>query len=281
MLKNAYTVLGDDANPKIQFYHEIVGARRNCGTVNGFRKMHTQDYYELSFFISGKRKIKIGERIYDFKAGEIFLVTPAEPHGGALSHEALDRYRLHIWPGAFDAFPDKDGLMALFKRIKNVGNRIVLNENSQQLVYNYLYNIDNSIKLGAPETKNVSALADIIKLLVLLREISEGRNEKATVKNRLLLNILSLIETSYDSITVSEIETHFNISHATLWRLFQKELSTSPSAYILNIRLKKAKAMLSENFSVQEVSDQCGFGDCSYFIKQFKRAYGVTPLKIK
>jgi AraC-like DNA-binding protein len=237
ILKNIYTVLGDEKNPKIQFYHEIVSPKKKGDSTDGFNKMHTQEYYELSFFIFGKRRIKIGEKIYDFKAGEIFLVSPAEPHAGALSHDALDRYRLHIWPRAFDAFPDKDGIMSLFKRIKYIGNRIVLTEESQKLVYNYLYNIDNSIKLGAPETKNISALADIIKLLVLLCELSEGRNIRSTVKNQLLLNILSFIETSYDSVTVSEIESHFSISRATLWRLFQKELSTSPSAYILNIRL--------------------------------------------
>ncbi len=280
-LKHAYTVLGEESAPKIQFYHEIVSPRAETVGGDGFGKMHTQAYYELSFFISGKRRIKVGEKIYDFKAGEIFLVSPTEAHGGALSHEALDRYRLHIWPGAFDLFPDKNGLMALFDRIKYVGNRIALSEDSQKIVYHYLSNIDNSIKLGAPETKNISALADIIKLLVLLCELSQGKERGIAPKNRLLLNILSFIETSYDSVTVSEIETHFSLSHATLWRLFQKELDLSPTAYILDIRLKKAKIMLSENFSVQTVSDQCGFGDCSYFIRQFKKAYGITPYKYK
>ena len=81
--------------------------------------------------------------------------------------------------------------------------------------------------------------------------------------------------------SVGEIEQHFSISHATLWRLFQKELSASPSEYILDIKLKKAKIMLLQGFGVQLVSDQCGFCDCSYFIKKFKLKYGKTPYKYK
>ena len=279
--RECYTVFGTEKDPKIQFYHEVVSPKNLYGEGDDFAKLHTQDYYELSFFISGKRRIKVGKRIYDFKGGDVFFVSPKEPHGGDLAHGALDRYRLHIWPGAFDAFPDTEGIMDLFNKERYKSHQITLGEEAQKNVYHYLSEIDNSIKLGRAETRNISALADIIKLLAFLLDLISEKQTMSAPKNKLLLSILSFIESAYDSVSVEEIEMHFSISHATLWRLFQKELSTSPSAYILDIRLKKAKIMLSQGFGVQTVSDQCGFCDCSYFIKKFKGKYGVTPYKSK
>lgn len=279
--RDCYTVFGTENAPKIQFYHEIVNPKNAQGEGAAFARLHVQDYYEISFFISGRRKIKVGERVYDFKGGDVFFVSPSEAHGGDLAHGALDRYRLHIYPGAFDGFPDKEGIMALFDREKCQSHRITLSESAQSVVYHYLSNIDNSIKLGAPSTKNISALADIIKLLALLCDLIFEKQRIDAPKNKLLLNILSFIESSYDTVSVGEIEQHFSISHATLWRLFQRELSASPSEYVLDIKLKKAKNMLLQGFGVQLVSDECGFCDCSYFIKKFKQKYGKTPYKYK
>ena len=281
MAFHAYAVLGSPEDPRILFYHEIVNPKSGGRDQADFKELHTQEYYEFNFFIAGKRSIKVGTEIYDFKAGDVLLASPEEAHGGSLTHGVLDRYRLHIFPKALESFPEGHGLQGIFERKKNTSNRLTLNEEQQKTVYHYLSDIDNSIKLGHPSTKNIIAYADILKLLAYLCNLIEHRETVALPKNKMLLDILSFIESSYDSVTVGEIEAQFNLGHATLWRLFSRELATSPSAYILDIRLKKAKMMLSQGFDVQTVSDECGFCDCSYFIKKFKKKYGSTPYRLK
>lgn len=276
-----YTVLGTDDAPKIQFYHEIVNPKNTEKSGEAFARLHTQEYYEISFFISGKRRIKVGDRVYDFKGGDIFFVSPYEAHGGHLVHGVLDRYRLHIWPSALHSFPISDGIKAMFSGETPAGNRITLNEKQQAAVYHFLSEIDSSIKLGDPATKNVSALSDIMKLLVFLYGIIYNKEEIASLKNKLLLDVLAFIESSYDSVGVSDVEKQFGLSHATLWRMFREEMAISPSAYILDVRLKKAKMMILQGLDIQTVSDECGFCDCSYFIKKFKQKYGQTPYKSK
>ena len=281
MAFHPYAVLGSPEEPRILFYHEIVNPKNQGSSSADFAEPHTQQYYEFSFFIAGKRSIRVGDKVYDFKAGDVFLSSPEEEHSGSLTHGVLDRYRLHIFPKALESFPEGSGLDSIFRREKYAGNRITLNEEHQKAVYHCLSDIDNSIKLGHPRTKNITAFADILKLLVYLCDLVEHREAIVPQKNKTLLDILAFIESSYDSVTVSEIEAQFNLSHATLWRLFSRELSTSPSAYILDVRLKKAKTMLSQGFDVQTVSDECGFCDCSYFIKKFKKKYGSTPYRLK
>ena len=52
----------------------------------------------------------------------------------------------------------------------------------------------------------------------------------------------------------------------------------STISYVLQVKLNKAKKMLSEvNISITEVSDACGFYDASYFSRVFKKEFGVSP----
>lgn len=271
-----YTILGTDKKPKLQYYHEFVTAKNESDTAETINKLHTQEYYELSFFISGNRKIKVEDTVYDFSDGDLFMVTPGENHGGSQSYGALDRYRIHIWPDAFDLLPDKQGIFDIFSKENHKSNKISFDKNQLQLVYGYLTNIDNNLNFGSPETRHIRAFAEIIKLLALIRNIVYGEHIYST-KNPLLLNILSYIASSYDTVTTTDIEKQFSISHSTLWRLFSKEMNMSPYAYILDIKLRKAILLLCQGIDVQTVSDLCGFCDCSYFIKKFKEKYGSTP----
>ena len=48
--------------------------------------------------------------------------------------------------------------------------------------------------------------------------------------------------------------------------------------YIISYRLKLAKSLLElTSKSTQDIADECGFTDSSYFAKSFKSVFGVTP----
>ena len=95
--RDCYTVFGTDDAPKIQFYHEVVNPK-NGQDEDAFARPHTQAYYEISFFISGKRRIKVGDRIYDFKGGDVFFVSPNEAHGGDLAQNGALKIDHEFFP---------------------------------------------------------------------------------------------------------------------------------------------------------------------------------------
>lgn len=52
----------------------------------------------------------------------------------------------------------------------------------------------------------------------------------------------------------------------------------NPSAYILNLRISKAKKKLAvEDIPITEIADECGFYDLAYFSRTFKKQTGITP----
>ena len=67
-------------------------------------------------------------------------------------------------------------------------------------------------------------------------------------------------------------------SYEHLARSLKQYYNVTPTQYIADLRLEYAANMLySSNLSVTEICFSCGFENMSWFHKQFKEKYGVTP----
>lgn len=68
------------------------------------------------------------------------------------------------------------------------------------------------------------------------------------------------------------------LSPRQLERRFRGLFHTSPTEFILKVRLDTATRLLIEsNSSITEIAMQCGFYDNSHFTRQFKKKLGVSP----
>ncbi|MBE6693135.1 MAG: helix-turn-helix domain-containing protein [Ruminococcaceae bacterium] len=68
------------------------------------------------------------------------------------------------------------------------------------------------------------------------------------------------------------------ISEVYFRRLFTAHFGISPKKFILNLRIAKAKQLLSEGFgSVSSISEKCGFSSQYHFCRIFKARCGITP----
>ena len=81
-----------------------------------------------------------------------------------------------------------------------------------------------------------------------------------------------------DDISNTEIGAIFGYHPFYISKVLKDRKGTTLRQYIIAYRLKLAKKLLSESAkSVNEVSEECGFNDPSYFTKTFKSAFGMTP----
>lgn len=72
------------------------------------------------------------------------------------------------------------------------------------------------------------------------------------------------------------------ISKSYLIRQFKNYTAFSPYEYLLNIRLKEAKSLLIHtNKPISEIAILVGFDSPSHFVKYFKKAENITPLKYR
>lgn len=80
------------------------------------------------------------------------------------------------------------------------------------------------------------------------------------------------------SLSVSELARLCYISEVYLRRKFSEYYGLSPKQFILDIRLNRAKQLLSENtLKIGEIATQCGFSGQYHFCRIFKEKLGMTP----
>jgi AraC-like DNA-binding protein len=62
-----------------------------------------------------------------------------------------------------------------------------------------------------------------------------------------------------------------------LARAFRAAYGTSPHAYLIQMRLLRARRLLALGMRPAPVAAECGFADQSHLGRRFRRAYGLTP----
>jgi len=84
------------------------------------------------------------------------------------------------------------------------------------------------------------------------------------------------------NLTIEDIVDKSNVSEVYFRKLFKKYFSMSPKQYIIMERVQYAASLINTGYySLQEISDLCGFNDYKYFLMTFKKIIGVTPKNYK
>lgn len=79
-------------------------------------------------------------------------------------------------------------------------------------------------------------------------------------------------------ITLEELASVTHLSISALERRFKKYLNTTPKQFINQIRLENARRLLVETSQpIAQIASDTGFGDHSYFSRQFKKLFGELP----
>ena len=108
-----------------------------------------------------------------------------------------------------------------------------------------------------------------------LSDLPINNDEKDFIKK-----VIELIRTNIDNENLQSlfIEKELGISNSQLYRKTKQLFSLSPGDLIRTIRLKYAAELLRKNkLTVSEVCYQSGFNNRSYFYREFKKLYDLTP----
>ena len=112
----------------------------------------------------------------------------------------------------------------------------------------------------------------------LLLKIMETVDENA-LPTRMVEALDNYIrENAGDDISNTEIGAIFGYHPFYVSKVLKDRKGTTLRQYIIAYRLKLAKKLLSESArSINEIAEECGFNDPSYFTKTFRGAFGMTP----
>lgn len=110
----------------------------------------------------------------------------------------------------------------------------------------------------------------------------QGKTASA-VNEAAIKKILLYIQEHYDEdLRVSQLARLINVSERECYRLFQNYMDTSPMAFLLAYRIRRAQSFLiGTDKSIMEIAMDTGFKTSSYFAKVFKQAVGMTPVEFR
>jgi len=126
------------------------------------------------------------------------------------------------------------------------------------------------------------------ELLVRLKEHLDKKNNITDVIGYTGMNyefkqIVDYINKNYmKKLQLKTIADQLFMNHSYCSQLFKKELNTTFSQYLMEVRMKEIKKLLGDvSFTTQEIAEKVGYDDYYYFNKVFKKYFGQTPYKYR
>lgn len=115
-------------------------------------------------------------------------------------------------------------------------------------------------------------------LMALFHNTASIAPESVTSVSSFMQIIKYLNENFSKDISLQSISETFHMNTSYLSYLIKKETGLTYSQYLTNLRINKAKNLLSHSqLTLTEICDTVGFHDYFYFIKKFKKITGITP----
>ena len=248
--------------------------------------VHWHDEFEIIYVRSGFLTVSISGESYIGKTGEAFVVSPGNLHLMGSQSGTVDYYTF-LFPLKYISFRTDDMLDEKLLEPLNSGHLMICprvkdtaKELCEQLIEIYEAKKDESESKITTQVRTKIILLQFIlemwKKGFVIENDTSGRN---TVEKEMV----SYIQQNFTGkISLREFGEQFHLSEKYISRYFKEHFHITLSQYVTYLRLEHAKQLLQDtDIPVTDVAMQSGYQNVSYFIRSFKKTYGVSPLKYR
>jgi len=227
-----------------------------------------QDYYTMALIIAGRAQYRFGKESITVQAGDILFVGKNTAYTArVVSKEPWEHIVI-----AFRA--DSSGNFADLP-VERV-NRIQHNSRYREL-FSQVFDVWSQCAFGY----KIQTKALITQILFTLFSENVSRHFGASDALRSLKEAVDYMEQNYtQKITVEELARLGGYSASHFARQFTRVYGVSPIQYLNSVRILHAKNLLrTEQYTMTEVAQKCGFSNVYYFSRCFKQLTGTPPTK--
>jgi len=207
-------------------------------------------------------------------AGQVNLVNPDEAHTGHAATEQGWTYRMFYIDAALlqDAASELAGRQARMPFF-TMG---VLRDTT---LAGAVHSLHAQLEAGhAPLLEIQSRFLEVLTLLVARHADAPPAQRPVGREPAAVSRAREYIDACYDeNISVEQLASIANLSPYHFIRVFHRQLGMPPHAYLMQTRVRKAKALLEKGWRIVDAACDTGFVDQSHLTRHFKRTLGYTP----
>ena len=254
--------------------------------------LHTHDYFELNYVLSGKCVQRFEDASAALSAGDLCLLSPDAGHCIEAYDDETIVLNLAIrgssFLSCFPTLPRRDSAISSFF-MGNLYSR-------KKLRYLLAHSAgDGEIRHQAlqmyGEELNRDAWSDDIlasrmSLLFNLLLRNHGDDMEAPplqqTQNPVTCDILGFIHDHYEDVTLQQVADAFHFSRQYCSRLISELTGSSFSELLTGFRVRHGEELLANtHLSIEEIGARVGYADPETFIRAFRRVRGVTPGQLR
>ncbi|MDO4267174.1 MAG: AraC family transcriptional regulator [Eubacteriales bacterium] len=235
-------------------------------------RLNTYDHYILHYILTGQGTYYAPSGVYPVKAGELFLIKPAE----SIHYQADYSFPwTYYWVG-FNGASVRSILNLCGFSDTTLVRSCSLEEQLKETMHGLAYPGFSDI------SREYELLAGLCRLFSLLihTHIHEPLSKSVQYLNAAVEFIQ--LRCSYSDLRVSDVAEYVGIDRTYLYRIFYESFQMSVQDFILDLRLKKARNFLKySDAPISLIAFNCGFENQSYFSTVFKKKFHVSPLQYR
>ncbi|MBI4977620.1 MAG: AraC family transcriptional regulator [Spirochaetes bacterium] len=243
---------------------------------------HFHAFLEITLVLDGSGDGIIGDTPYLITPGTLLFLNHLEKHEEHIRSRTMEKLVLACLPQTIDDSMSLASSQSLFKAFaltapfftgsKNTAPLRITGGALERVVCSWAQLIHS---YNCSDTSFIRAHLRSL-LAVIAEECGLTQMPAAATSCGAALDHLQAHYTSAEALRIVHQTTGLSRSH--FYRAFKKETGTNPAAYLTEIRIAKAKQLLTEStLPVRHIASDVGFTDSAYFHRIFKRLVGRTP----
>lgn len=244
--------------------------------------LHTHDYIEMEFIVSGTGKYMVDNVYFTLRRGDIYLID--EEHTHCILCDNASKYFTLYFKKEFlkSIFPFEDQNLDAYTAFFEDMYDPLISFDDEHIIKteNILQNLLTEYSSKKKEYKGyISALLCELFLEMWRAKKAKSNNQSNKNSKVIMPRITDYIDAHcFEPITLTDIAKLYNFNQAYLGRTFKKNVGISFNDYVEEKRMSQIVFQLTtSNLPVDEVFRNAGYTNKTFFFKKFKQRYGCTP----
>lgn len=266
-----------------------------CSFKKGCRtQMHTHDYLELAYIVSGSFRQHIQGKDIVFRQGELCLIDKNCLHQDYLDGEPACILFIGIANEMFDSIISDQ--VANERIVSFIQTALMKQKNLWQYLHfkpkdkanrqmeKYLMDLLQELILHDKASQYIchGLLIRIFRLLSSDYDISISTEMQKKMNWLLFEEITSYIKRNYNDISLRQLSEQFHFQEDYFNRLLKAKTGMTYTEYVQDLRLKEAERLLrTTGLTIDDIAVRIGYQNKGYFYKIFEEKHHMTPAKFR